>query len=140
MSEIIALMFLVFPVVLVYRFILLFWTQKQPQIVKFNEVYMIRRLATPFGWEYAKNVPERRFNGDLSLDYFSQNYLTRNNLNKIESGFGHKSKEDAVKFLEMVMGNRNNFKVQRVDGLWFMCKNKLSKIKFRRKSAATKVN
>jgi hypothetical protein len=92
-------------------------------------LYYIRRLANPFQWEYARNVKGHGYDSSVWFDVHSFVFTTQETSKN--TSHGHVTKEEAQKFKEKHLV-APKVKVERVDGFWFMCKNKLSKIKFRR--------
>lgn len=109
------------------------YTQFRPQIVKAGELYYIRRLANPFQWEYAKNSTRYSYSSGIRFSSHSTVFDEEETLKN--TSHGHASLEAAKEFREShFIKSKAKKKIERVDGLWFMCKNKLSKIKFRRKT------
>lgn len=122
-----------------YRVGLLIYTRFRPQIVKAGDLYYIRRLANPFQWEYARNEPSYIDSSKVYFSWYSDVFGKEDTWRN--TSHGHCTLEAAQEFREKhFIKSKAKTKIERVDGLWFMCKNKLSKIKFRRKSAASKVN
>lgn len=130
MGEIFSILFISALFYMLYRTVLWGYTSFRPQIVQVGELFYIRRLMTPFHWEYAKN-----HKGPYGNLYFDCHYsVFKTGVETIRStSNGHKTKEDAKAFLDAhILKKSSKVKVQRVDGLWYMCKNTISKVKFRR--------
>lgn len=131
MGEIIYIIWLCFVGWLWYRIGLLIYTRFRPQIVKAGELYYIRRLTNVFQWQYARNSTRYTNGSDIYFDshksVFGLEETIRNTSN------GHATLEAAQSFREkFFIKSKAKRKIERVDGLWFMCKNKLSKIKLRK--------
>lgn len=115
------------------------YTHFRPQIVKVGDLYYIRKLVNPFQWEYARNTTRYTSGSDIWFDSHDSVFKVEETISNTSNG--HATLEKAQQFREKhFIRSRAKRKVERVDGLWFMCKNKLSKIKFRKKSANTKVD
>lgn len=114
-----------------YRVGQYFYTQFRPQIVKAGDLYYIRRLANPFQWEYARNEPNYYNSSTVYFNSYFGVFGTEDTPRN--TSHGHLTLEKAEAFREKYfIKSKAKRKIERVDGLWFMCKNKLSKIKFRR--------
>lgn len=137
MGEIISIISLCLSCWFWYRVGQYFYTQFRPQIVRVGDLYYIRKLANPFKWEYAKNNTRYNYRSEVSFDEHSDVFKIEETI--LNTSHGHDSLEKAQDFKEKYfIRSKAKKKIERVDGLWFMCKNKLSKIKFRKKSANTK--
>ena len=139
MGEILYIAWLCFIGWIWYRIGLFTYTRFRPQIVKVGDLYYIRRLRNVFKWEYSSNSTKYSYPDTLYFHSHKKVFTEHESLHTTSNG--HATLEKAQAFRDKyIIKKKTKVKIERVDGLWFMCKNKLSKIKLRKNTNAVSKN